>query len=288
MRSYRKSRNTGKGIVIASILAVLCSSAVWGDEYRIGEGDVLRVSVWGNDKLSLSVKVRPDGKISIPALGDVTAAGWTPDNFGKKLALDMKKLERNPVVTVIVEEVNNNKVYVFGGGVNPGVYDLDQRTTLLQLLCRIGNAEGAHAASVSDVFQKADMKRARLIRGDKVVKKDFYDLFMMGDLGQDILIKPDDTVFIPELENGHIYVVGAVNEPKHISYRKGLTVMEAILEAGGFTKFARENSTVILRKNGSLNDEIAVKIGDLIYDGELKENVKLAPGDYIVVREGIF
>ncbi len=288
MRSYRKSGNIYKVIVIASTLIVLFSSAVFGDDYQIGEGDVLRVSVWGNDKLSLSVKVRPDGKISIPALGDIEASGWTPDKLGKKLSVDMKKLERNPVVTVIVEEINNNKVYVFGGGVNPGVYDLNQRTTLLQLLCRIGNAEGTNATDVSGVFQKADLISARLIRGNKIIKNNFYDLFIRGDVRQDILIKPNDIVFIPELENRNIYIVGAVNEPKHISYREGLTVMEAILEAGGFNRFERKNSTVILRKNGDRNEEIDVKIGDLIYDGDLSENVKLVPGDYIVVREGIF
>ncbi len=272
------------------LFLLLVSATAYGNEYIIGEGDVLHVSVWDNEKLSLSVKVRPDGKISIPALGDVEAAGWTPEKLGKKLSVDMKKLEKNPVVTVIVEEINNNKVYVFGGGVNPGVYDLNQRTTLLQLLCRIGNAEGTNATdvSVSGVFQKADLKSARLLRGNKIIKNDFYDLFMRGDVRQDILIKPNDTVFIPELENRNIYIVGAVNEPKHIAYREGLTVMEAILQAGGFTKFARKNSTVILRKNGGRNEEIDVKIGDLIYDGDLNENVKLVPGDYIVVREGIF
>jgi polysaccharide export outer membrane protein len=286
MRSYKESLYIY--IVIVTTLIALFSSVAFGDDYLIGEGDVLRVSVWGNDKLSLSVKVRPDGKISIPALGDVEAAGLTPDKLGKKLSTRMKKLERNPIVTIIIEEINNNKVYVFGGGVKPGVYDLNQRTTLLQLLCRIGNAEGTDLTEIPDAFQKADLKSARLIRDKKIIKNDFYKLFIIGDVREDILIKPDDTIYIPEIENRNIYVVGAVNEPKYIPYREGINVMEAILEAGGFTKFARKNSTIILRKNGSKNEEIDVKIGDLLYDGDLKENVRLMPGDYIVIREGIF
>ncbi len=289
MRFYedRTMKRKKIGALVVSFL-LLQATIVFGDEYKIGEGDVLRISVWGNDKLSLSVRVRPDGMISIPALGDVLAAGKAPQELGSDLSKDMKKLERNPVVTVIVEEIQNNKVYVFGGGVKPGVYDLTQRTSLLQLLCRIGNAEESDVAVTSTNLSNADLKGALLIRESKVIKSDFYDLFLRGDVTQDILLKPDDTVFIPERKDRNVYVMGAVNEPKHIPYREGLTVMEAVLEAGGFTKFARMNSTVILRKNGDSHQRIDVKLDDLIDDGKLDQNIALKPGDYVVVKEGIF
>jgi polysaccharide export outer membrane protein len=79
-----------------------------------------------------------------------------------------------------------------------------------------------------------------------------------------------------------------VNLPKFIEYRDGLTVVEAILEAGGFTKYASQNDTIIYRKDGSREITISVKIKKLINDGDLTQNPRLQPGDYIVVKEGIF
>jgi polysaccharide export outer membrane protein len=94
---------------------------------------------------------------------------------------------------------------------------------------------------------------------------------------------------MPTNMDRNVYVVGAVNLPKFIEFREGLTVMEAILEAGGFTKFANQNDTIIYRKDESKKEiTIPVKMKRLINDGDLKQNEKLKPGDYIVVKESIF
>jgi polysaccharide export outer membrane protein len=85
----------------------------------------------------------------------------------------------------------------------------------------------------------------------------------------------------------NVYVMGAVNAPKFIEYREGLTVMEAILEAGGFTKYASQNATIIYRKEGDKQVSLPVKIKKLT-SGDLSQNAKLRPGDYVVVEEGIF
>ncbi|HDL21336.1 MAG TPA: sugar ABC transporter substrate-binding protein [Nitrospirae bacterium] len=278
-------------LLILGILLVL-PVIVNGEDYTIGEGDVLGISVWGNDKLSLSVKVRPDGKITIPASGEFYAAGLSPIELQDLLSEKLKGIVKNPVVTVIVEEINNNKVYVFGGGVSPGVVDLNKRTTLLQLLCQIGNngntvQTGADSTQTSNL-NNADLKKAYVLRKGKKIKEDFYGLFVKGDVENDILMKPDDIVFIPAFADRNIYVVGAVNEPKFIEYREGLTIMEAILGAGGFTKFARKNNTVIYRKDGRKEITIPVKLDDLIKDGDMTQNLRLNPGDYIVVKEGMF
>jgi polysaccharide export outer membrane protein len=245
-------------------------------EYIIGEGDTLYISVWGEEELSLSVKVRPDGKITIPALGDVAVAGIPPRDLQVVLEEKLKQLIKKPVATVIVQEITNNKVYVFGGGVKSGVFNLDRRTTLLQLLCQIGDVN------------EAELQRAYVLRNGEKVKADFYKLFIEGDTSEDIMIEPDDVVFIPALADKNVYVVGAVNAPMTIKYREGLTVMEAILQAGGFTKFAKKNATVIFRKNGEEEVSIPVKLKKLIGDGKLDQNVRLKAGDYIVVKEGIF
>jgi polysaccharide export outer membrane protein len=82
--------------------------------------------------------------------------------------------------------------------------------------------------------------------------------------------------------------MGAVTTPKAIAYRDGLTVVEAILEAGGFTKFAKQNDTVIYRKDGTRDQAIPVKVKNLINDGDLSQNARVQPGDYVVVSESLF
>ncbi len=266
-----------------------------GGDYIIGEGDTLTISVWGNRDLSLSVKVRPDGKITLPAAGDIEAASLTPTQLRDAIAEKLRGMMKSPVVTVIVSEITNNKVYIFGGGVAPGVYSLTQRTTLLQLLCQIGQQpqaqEGVAAPSImaaSGGARNADLKNAYLLRRGQKIKTDFYSLFINGKVSDDILIEPNDAIFIPALGvEKNVYVIGAVTTPRFIIYRDGLTVMEAILEAGGFTRFASENSTVIFRKEGNKNLTIAAKLNRLIKDGDLSQNLILKPGDYVIVKESL-
>jgi polysaccharide export outer membrane protein len=203
-------------------------------------------------------------------------------------------------VTVIVTEITNNKVYIFGGGVASGVYSLNQRTTLLQLLCQIGQQPqqqqpqirevpaGPTAAGAVTGARNADLKNAYVLRRGGKIKTNFYDLFINGKINDDIVIEPNDVIFIPALGmEKNVYIVGAVATPRYIVYRDGLTVMEAILEAGGFTKFANENDTVIFRKEGENSITMRSKLNRLIKDGDLTQNIILRPGDYVVVKEGL-
>ena len=263
-------------ILILLFLLLFVPGAGHADDYMIGESDTLFISVWGNEALSLSVTVRPDGKITIPAYGEVTAAGITPGELQNILTEDLKQLVKNPIVTVIVQEINNNKVYIFGGGVEPVVLPLNGRTTLLQLLCLIAGANNA------------DLHSAYVLRQGERIKEDFYNIFIKGKTEEDILLEANDVIFIPAFEDRNIYVIGSVMTPTAIVYREGIKVMEAVLAAGGFTEFASENNTTIYREDGGKETSISVKLKDLIKDGDLKQNVKLRPGDYIIVEEGMF
>jgi polysaccharide biosynthesis/export protein len=279
-------------LTIVLLATLLLHSFSCAGDYVIGEGDGLEISVWGIKELNVSVKVRPDGKITIPGLGDVTASGFTPKTLQTDLTVKLKDLVKNPIVTVTVREITNSKVYIFGGGVPSGVVDLNRRTTLLQLLCTIGNAgagDGKGGGSVAGNTSKvADYRKAYILRNGKRVKEDFYKLFITGDTNEDIAIESNDAIFIPQSFDKNVYVLGAINVSKAIEYREGMTVMEAILECGGFTKFAKQNDTMILRREGEKETSIEVKAKDLVRDGDLKQNVKLKPGDYIIVKEGMF
>lgn len=245
-------------------------------DYVIGEGDVLDVFVWGVKELNVSVRVRPDGKITIPGVGDVKASGFTPPGLQKSLGERLKELVKNPNVTVTVREITNSKVYIFGGGVKSAAYDLNRSTTLLQLLCNLGDVKSA------------DLRRAYVLRNGKMIKEGFYKLFINGDTSEDIAIESNDSIYIPLIMDKSIYVLGAVNAPRFIEYRDGMTVMQAILEAGGFSKFAKQNDTTILRNDGGKEVIIQVKAKDILKDGDLSQNLKLKPNDYIMVKESIF
>ncbi len=278
--------------VLFFLLLLALAKPVFASDYTIGEGDTLTISVWGEKDLSLSVKVRPDGKITLPAIGEVTAANMTPAHLQTVLTNKLKGIVKNPIVTVIVTEITNNKVYIFGGGVSSGVYSLAQRTTLLQLLCQLGqqvsSAAGAAPAATSSSIRTSDLKNAYVLRQGKKIKQNFYNLFISGDMSEDIVIEPNDAIFIPALTDKNVYVMGAVNTPRSIEYRDGLTVMGAILDAGGFTKFADQNDTVVYRRENNKEVTLKVKAKRLMSNGDLTQNVMLKPGDYIVVKEGIF
>lgn len=288
------------------MMLILATGPACAGDYVIGEGDGLDIAVWGVKDLNTSVRVRPDGKITIPGLGEVVASGFTPKALQADLAVRLKELVKNPIVTVTVREITNSRVYIFGSGVQPGVVDLNRRTTLLQLLCTIGTlpspVPGAGAAASAAPGRGAgasggqpaaagrvpDFKKAYVLRNGKKIKQDFTRLFINGEVGEDIVIESNDAVFIPQLPDTNIYVLGAVTAPRSIEYREGMTVMEAILESGGFTKFAKQNSTLVLRKEADKETTIEVKAKNLINDGDLKQNVKLKPGDYIIISEGMF
>jgi polysaccharide biosynthesis/export protein len=267
---------------------VFASGSAWGGDYVVGEGDQLDIAVWGVKDLNITVKVRPDGKITVPGLGDVIAAGFSPARLQESLSAKLKDLVKNPIVTVTVREFTNNKVYIFGGGVSSGVYDLNRRTTLLQLLCSIGGTGGGAEGKTAGDAGAADYKQAYVLRGGKKIKTNFYNLFINGDISEDVVIETGDAIFIPRFPDKNVYVVGAVNAPRVIAYRDGMTVLEAILEAGGFTKFASQNSTAVMRKEGGKEISLPVMAKDLIKDGDLGQNRSLRPGDYVIIKEGIF
>jgi polysaccharide biosynthesis/export protein len=111
-------------------------------EYIIGPEDVLDISVWDNEQLTRSVVVRPDGKISLPLLNDVAAAGLTPMQLRDRLAAALQRFIPEPTVSVITSEINSKKVTVIGEVNQPGRYELRSRSTVLEALALAGGFTG--------------------------------------------------------------------------------------------------------------------------------------------------
>jgi polysaccharide export outer membrane protein len=266
-----------KKLVLCLLLGSFCCAGLaWGGDYVIGDGDGLSIAVWGVPELSVEVVVRPDGKITLPAAGDVAATGFTPVDLGRELTKILGNYVKTPIVTVTVAGITNNRIYISGGGVPPRVMNLQGRTTLFRLLCSL---EG---------IQNADLQRAYLMRGDKRMDVDFHDLFDKGNLAADIDLQAEDILFLPTNELNKVYVVGAVATPQYIIYRDGLRILDAILESGGFTKFAKESAVLILRKEGEDRRRIKLDMKELMREGQWNQNLELKRGDYVIVQEGMF
>ncbi len=256
------------------LFPLLCLwSPVFAGDYVIGDGDVLQVSVWGVPELSVQVVVRPDGKITLPASGDIVATGKSPETLGKLIRTLLGKFVKEPVVTLTVVEITNNKVYVAGGGVPSRIVNLAGRTTLFRFLCQIENLENA------------DLSKSYLLRNGERLVADFFALLIRGDMSKDIDLEPDDILYIPSNDMNKIYVVGAVKEPMFIAYREGIKVLDAILAAGGFDTYAKESDVTVVRKKSRT---IKVDAKNLIRGKDVSQNINLYPGDYVVVSESLF
>jgi len=156
--------------------------------YKIGPQDVLRVDVWKETEISRSVPVRPDGKISLPLLNDVQAAGLTAMELANTITEGLKKFINNPQVTVTVSEINSRRVYVTGEVTRPGAYPLLPNMTALQALTSAGG-----------FTQFSNLKKIYVLRNEngKQVKHPFNYKSVLDGKQDDIPLQPGDTIVVP-------------------------------------------------------------------------------------------
>jgi polysaccharide export outer membrane protein len=163
-------------------------SAAIGQDYVLTIGDKLRVEVYREAQLSQSVEVRPDGKITLPLVGDVPAAGMTPRALGSALAERLREFLTNPVVTVIVAEANPPVIYVMGEVNAPGAVPLRAPITVLQALAMSGGFKDF-----------ANKKNIRILRrtanGVETIFFNYKEA--VESRGRPLLLQPGDTVIVP-------------------------------------------------------------------------------------------
>lgn len=166
--------------------------------YHLGVDDTVDVSVWKNPDLSVAEPVRPDGKISVPLIGDVTASGRTPAQVASRIRNKLSYFIRDPQVAVIVTGMKSHEY-------------LDR-----------------------------------------------------------------------------VRVTGAVRDPRSLTYHPGMTVLDAVLAAGGVNNFAAPNDTKLYRDGPKHDQSIPVHLGSILSDGRMKTNFPLRPGDIISVPQRLF
>jgi polysaccharide export outer membrane protein len=159
-------------------------------EYTIGADDVLSVIFWRDKELTADVTVRPDGKISLPLLNDVHAAGLTPAQLRERIAEESKKYVEDPNVTVVVKAINSRKVFITGEVRKPGPFPLTGPTTVLQMLSISGG--------LADYAKPEKITIVRNENGKPVSFKFNYKEVIQGKkLAQNIELKPGDTIIVP-------------------------------------------------------------------------------------------
>ncbi len=168
------------------------SSLIVTPDYIIGPEDVLEITVWKNAELSKVVPVRPDGRISMPLIGDVTAVGRTAGQLTQEITARLKAYMENPTVSILIREVNSYAIFVLGEVNKPGKYPLKSKTTLLQALTLAGGLKPEAARNKIGVF-----RFGRNGEKDIKLKLSYDDIVLREGSEHNIELKPGDTVVVP-------------------------------------------------------------------------------------------
>jgi len=170
------------------MIALLLAAALAAAElYVIGPEDVLAVHVWKEPEVSRRVPVRPDGKISLPLINDIQAAGLTADQLARRVSEALKKFLTEADVAVVVEQVNSRKFYVMGEVARPGAYPLVAGTSILQALSAAGGFR-----------EFANTKKIQVLKTDGRRLLFDYRAVLKGRKGeQNALLENGDTILVP-------------------------------------------------------------------------------------------
>ena len=189
MNSSRQICN--RSLLLLFMFMLLSGSPSYAeDDYGIQPGDILTVSVWKEEDLQQPVIVRPDGKFSFPLAGDIAAAGRTIESVRSELIERIQVYIPDPVVTVQLQQIVGNKVYVIGKVQRPGEFLMTQTTTVMQAL--------AQAGGLATFAAENDISILRSDGGSQQTIPFRYDDVQYGrNLEQNVVLKPGDVIIVP-------------------------------------------------------------------------------------------
>ena len=265
-------------LIVAVVSGITLSEAASFKEYVIGTADVIAISVLDNRDLDTVVSVTPGGKVAVPLIGDIQAAGLTVSELTERLTKELAKKVKSPQITVSLREVNSYRIYFLGRVGRPGILTSKSEVTLLQALSMAGG-----------ILEGADLSQSYVARGTQRVPVDFVKLVRNGDLSQNVTLNPDDTVVIPDNPQNVIYVMGEVKTPGMLPFVKerDWTVLKAVVASGGFTQYASKSKSYLIREAGG-RKTIPIDFNDLMRNPESSKDIPLIPGDILVVPQSLF
>ncbi len=168
------------------------SSLTVTPDYIMGPEDVLEITVWKNADLSKQVQVRPDGRISLPLIGDVSAVGKTAAQLTEEISIKLKSYMENPTVSILVREVNSYQIYVLGEVATPGKFPLKSKTTLLQAITIAHGFTQVAARNKIVIF-----RFGKDGEGLTKIKASYDDIVLRDGSDQNIELKPGDQIVVP-------------------------------------------------------------------------------------------
>jgi polysaccharide export outer membrane protein len=160
-------------------------------DYRLTPGDKLRVEVYKDAQLSQSLQVRPDGKVTLPLLGDIVAADLTPIQLRDRITNSLKEYVQNPVVTVIVVEASPAMVYVMGEVSQPGSIPMRGSMTVLQALAMAGGFK--EFANTKDI--RILRKASGILNTVETIRFNYNDA--VKNNGMPVFLSPGDMIVVP-------------------------------------------------------------------------------------------
>jgi len=255
-------------------------------EYKVGPLDVLEITARiGSEYKTDTVIVRSDGTISYSFVDDLPVEGLTVREVDEKLSERLSGFVRNPRIDIVVKEFSSKSALVMGEVSSlryaqyqawSGRYFLRGKTTLLDLLVMAGGYS-----------KDADIKKVKLIRGDKTYYINLYDLIYRGETGQNVIIDNGDVIDVPELpEYGEkVYVLGEVHRQGVYALKDVPDLLAALSFAGSYTRTAVEENTMIIRgyQPGKQPIVLTADVRAILKKGDIGQNIPLMDGDVVYI-----
>ncbi|HEY3346110.1 MAG TPA: SLBB domain-containing protein [Nitrospirota bacterium] len=287
-------------VIAAVMLAAVTPGVSPAQEYILGDGDLLKVTVYENEDLSVRARVSGDGTINVPLIGQMQLGGLT---VGAAEKMFVERLKQgylvDPHVSILVEEYRSRKVTILGEVAKPGLYELPGNASLLEIISKAGGLTDKAGSTViikrrvakpepqalpeegqsqPPAQQAAQVQAPEQSAGQPDVTYISVNLSSLMDKGEsaaNMNVQDGDNIFVNK--GGFIFVTGQVKKPGAFKFEEGTTVMKAIALAEGLTDRAAPGRTVLIRKQGQNEREIKVDMG-----------FPVMPDDLISVPESFF
>jgi len=254
-------------IIASACLLTAPLAARAADAYVLQPEDALTISVYGHEELARDVVVLRDGQFNYPIVGQVPAAGQTPEAVAQSIAAGLSRELVDPQVTVSVKQPAMRRVYVSGLVAKAGSYDLKPGWRVSHLLAEAGG-----------LSTKPELAKAVIVRGVETVPVDLTAVLAAEGVEADPVLQPGDLLQV-QADTNLIHVAGQVKSPGDYQLKSSLGVVEAVSMAGGATDDAALTRAQVIRGGEALK----VDLHALLVDGKTDGNMTLRPGDTLVI-----
>ena len=259
---------------MALALPCLCFGEDAANEYLLGPGDLVEVRVLGEETLSGKVPIAESGKVDYPVLGGVQLGGLSAHGAAEHLTnLLAECCLKEPDVVVFVAEYQSHTVEVLGSVGKPGPVVLEKPTRLLEALSLAGGLNDTASQEVSLLRES----------GEKI-QVDLYTVLELGKLENNVMLRGGDVLFVPKAQL--VSVTGEVRKNSQVAWKEGMTVVQAIAEAGGMTENAAARRVQVVRKGESGQEVFRVNLRKILRGRGAPFLIQ--PGDVISVPRTSF